>query len=388
MEKKVSIKTLYLLLVISIGLIGLGVGSTYALFTASVGISNPISFTTNLSYDSSIIDTAQVIVPAGEIVTTTLNVYNNTDGTLNYVTWYVKQDDNIDVVCENAKSQGTLTGRNTSSVSVHVINNSNKSLTVNLGISSSKNDVVIGDNMTQIEDINVLSSATSAGTKFLDTSLEKTAISSINFVDNINVPSDITPEDVSKYTDGSILMWYGAANESGNVDVYIGSNKGKTYIEDASNLFNGLSNLTSINFDDVVDTSLATSMEAMFRDCSNLTTFDLVNFNTSRVTDMSFMFYQCIALTSLDLSTFNTSKVTDMRSMFYGCKKMVTIYVSDEWSTASVTASTNMFLNCISLIGELGTVYNSSYVDATYAHIDGGTLNPGYLTENEPYNNK
>ena len=26
------------------------------------------------------------------------------------------------------------------------------------------------------------------------------------------------------------------------------------------------------------------------------------------------------------------------------------------------------------------TVYNSSYLDKTYAHVDGGTANPGYLT--------
>ena len=44
MKTKISMKTIYLILVISIGLIGLGVGSTYAVFTASAEISNPISF--------------------------------------------------------------------------------------------------------------------------------------------------------------------------------------------------------------------------------------------------------------------------------------------------------------------------------------------------------
>ncbi|MCI7559653.1 MAG: hypothetical protein MSS76_06005 [Clostridium sp.] len=33
------------------------------------------------------------------------------------------------------------------------------------------------------------------------------------------------------------------------------------------------------------------------------------------------------------------------------------------------------------LVGGLGTTYNSSYVDKTYARIDGGTSNPGYFTD-------
>ena len=49
MKKKISMKTIYLLAVIAVGLVGLGVGSTYAVFTASATIDNPIAFTSNLS---------------------------------------------------------------------------------------------------------------------------------------------------------------------------------------------------------------------------------------------------------------------------------------------------------------------------------------------------
>lgn len=38
MEKRISMKTFYLIGIISIGLIGLAVGSTYAMFTASAEI--------------------------------------------------------------------------------------------------------------------------------------------------------------------------------------------------------------------------------------------------------------------------------------------------------------------------------------------------------------
>ena len=42
--------------------------------------------------------------------------------------------------------------------------------------------------------------------------------------------------------------------------------------------------------------------------------------------------------------------------------------------------STMMFDNCTSLVGGSGTTYNGANVDKTYAHIDGGTSNPGYFT--------
>ena len=49
MKKKISVKTLYLLGIITIGLIGLGVGSTYAMFTTTIEIDNPITIYATLS---------------------------------------------------------------------------------------------------------------------------------------------------------------------------------------------------------------------------------------------------------------------------------------------------------------------------------------------------
>ncbi|SHL28847.1 BspA family leucine-rich repeat surface protein, partial [Xylanibacter ruminicola] len=43
--------------------------------------------------------------------------------------------------------------------------------------------------------------------------------------------------------------------------------------------------------------------------------------------------------------------------------------------------SEEMFVNCTNLVGGAGTIYNESHVDATYAHLDGGTSNPGYFTD-------
>jgi len=96
---------------------------------------------------------------------------------------------------------------------------------------------------------------------------------------------------------------------------------------------------------------------------------------------MSYMFVNCYALPSLDISSFDTSKVEDMQRMFRQCYELTTIYVSDLWSTASVTDSTMMFYAVHVLKGEAGTKYgDGNPKDMTYAHIDGGTSNPGYFT--------
>ena len=152
------------------------------------------------------------------------------------------------------------------------------------------------------------------------------------------------------------------------------------------------------------DTSKVTSMGSMFQH-SQATTLDLSNFNTTNVTNMSWMFYYSKATTldvsnfdtskvtnmgsmfvnskatTLDLSNFNTSNVTNMAQMFNSSTNLKTIYVSNKFNTDKVTSSTNMFRGCTNLVGGAGTKYNSSYVDKTYARIDGGTSNPGYFTD-------
>ncbi len=127
------------------------------------------------------------------------------------------------------------------------------------------------------------------------------------------------------------------------------------------------------------DNSKVTDMDGMFAD-SKASVINLSNFNTSSVTDMSYMFQNSQA-TTLDLSNFDTSNVTNMNYMFQNSTKLTTIYVSDKFNTDNVTTSTNMFLSSTKLMGGAGTKYNSSYVDKTYARIDGGTSNPGYFTD-------
>ena len=164
------------------------------------------------------------------------------------------------------------------------------------------------------------------------------------------------------------------------------------------------SNATTIIGLNKLNTSKVVNMYGMFWN-TKVTTLDLSSFNTSNVTDMGFMFngseaatikglkklntskvtnmngmFSATQLSTLDLSNFNTSNVTDMSKMFYNNKKLTTIYVSNNFVTGKVTSSTNMFKDSTKLVGGFGTIYSSSKIDKTYAHIDGGTSNPGYFT--------
>ena len=127
------------------------------------------------------------------------------------------------------------------------------------------------------------------------------------------------------------------------------------------------------------NTSNVTNMSYMFG-YSKATTLDVSNFDTSNVTDMSDMFYFSKA-TTLDVSSFDTSNVTNMWRMFKNSINLKTIYASNKFNTDKVTTDVEMFYDCTNLVGGAETKYNSSYTDKTYAHIDGGTSNPGYFTD-------
>ncbi len=69
-----------------------------------------------------------------------------------------------------------------------------------------------------------------------------------------------------------------------------------------------------------------------------------------------------------------------MNSMFRNCTSLVTIYAGSGFTTDTVTSSTTMFYGCTNIKGSANTGYNKDITDKTYAHIDGGTSNPGYFT--------
>ena len=145
-------------------------------------------------------------------------------------------------------------------------------------------------------------------------------------------------------------------------------------------VFSGCKSLKTLDISHL-NSANVTTITGMFYGCSGLTSLDLSHLDTRNVTEMGWMFKGCTKLASLDLSTFNTGKVTEMKYMFDGCTSLITIYAGEDWKTDKVTSSSYMFRNCTKIVGGLGTKYNASHVDVAYAHVDGGTSNPGYLND-------
>ena len=194
-------------------------------------------------------------------------------------------------------------------------------------------------------------------------------------------------------------------------------------------LFYNQSSLTEIDLSEL-NSSKVTNMRSMFNNCSKLSSLNLSNFNTSNVGSddvinsnskkyegsMYQMFLDCSSLTSLDLSSFDTSNAKTMEKMFEGCTQLhtinfgrsfelsnvttmekmfgfagannnlTTIYVSDLWSTDSITNDADVFYYCNALVGEKGTSASSSKntdpnrKKVIYARIDNPPDSPGYFT--------
>ncbi|MBO4590767.1 MAG: BspA family leucine-rich repeat surface protein [Bacteroidaceae bacterium] len=194
--------------------------------------------------------------------------------------------------------------------------------------------------------------------------------------------SSLKSLDLSSFKTGNVTnmvsMFSGCTSlESVNLSSFNTSNVTSMYC-----MFSNCSSLKSINLSRF-NTSNVTNMSQMFQNNSSLTELNLSKFNTSNVTDMSSMFYGNTSLTELDLSKFDTSKVKYMTSMFAECSNLITVYVSDKWTTASVNYDYRMFYNCDNIVGGNGTTYFVAYVDKTYARIDKAGQK-GYFTEKIP----
>jgi surface protein len=111
---------------------------------------------------------------------------------------------------------------------------------------------------------------------------------------------------------------------------------------------------TKISFDladslisvDYLNTSNATDLSFLFRDCVNLVSVATETMDVSNVNDMHYMFDNCPLITELDLSGWNTSNVTTMEYMFNDCTGLTNIIGLENWDTSSLVLASYMFYNC------------------------------------------
>ena len=184
--------------------------------------------------------------------------------------------------------------------------------------------------------------------------------------------SSLTTLDLSNFNTSNVTAMASMFNSCTNLKNLNLSSFNTSKVTDMDSMFLNCKSLADLNLSGF-NTNKVTGMYALFFGCTNLIELDISNFTTSNVTNLALMFGNCRSLKELDLSNFNTTNVTNMNRMFEHCHNLKTIYVSDLWNMSSVTASSNMFMNCKSLTGAVP-------FDSTKTDVSMANYTTGYLT--------
>lgn len=312
--QKISVKTIYLILVISIGLVGLGVGSTFAMFTASSKIDNPISFTAGIFGESDVIETVEVTVPAGETKATNLHVTNSTNSNLNYVMWYIDEGLDIELGSKRTDSgtyQTTIGAGEEHKYEVSIRNNSSSSVTVVVGVSSDTGSVTLSSDMkmvpqSELDDPNtslsdfdyILGGGTYKNESDMSYSIPSGYVYLIDYKGSstdVTIPATYTVNG-TKYN--TVVL--SADMDEASVGVFT-DNKIITSVSINENV-------KLVNFS--IGTATDYSADNLFSDCTNLTTISSLPNNISSAYGM---FINCTNLTGTieikaeNISTFSRS---------------------------------------------------------------------------------
>lgn len=312
--QKISVKTIYLILVISIGLVGLGVGSTFAMFTASSKIDNPISFTAGIFGESDVMETVEITVSAGETKATNIHVTNSTNSNLNYVMWYIDEGLDIELGSKRIDSgtyQTTIDAGEEHQYEVSIRNNSSSSVTVVIGVSSGTGSVTLSSDMkmvpqSELIDLNtplsdfdyILGGGTYKNESDMSYSIPSGYVYLIDYKGSstdVTIPATYTVSG-TKYN--TVVL--SADMDEASVGVFTGN---KTITSVSIN-----ENVKLVNFS--VGTATEGSADSMFSDCTNLTTISSLPNNISSAYGM---FSNCTNLTGTieikaeNISTFSRS---------------------------------------------------------------------------------
>ena len=157
---KFKIRESYLLLLIVLGLVSLGIYTTYALFTASTSINDVVGITATLDIGKSLTEYEVITVPAGETKLIELNVVNSYNGNIYYGAWYqiVKgNSDNIQIGLYTERNSnpgsGSLSSSSNINLLVGITNDNSTSVTLYIGVKGSlTNELNLGTNKILIPD--------------------------------------------------------------------------------------------------------------------------------------------------------------------------------------------------------------------------------------------
>ena len=217
--RKIKVKTLYLIAIVVGGLIGLATKSTYALFTSSTEIDNPICMATNLTSEEEVVDTLDVVVASGEVKEVPVTINNTSGSPLNYMVFYNPTSNDI-VIGTNMKnadssnSLGTINTNETKKVYVQIKNNGSSNITITLGVVS--NSISSDMNLvpsskegesTIITAINLAEYITSLYTNTTKTTVTNNSIT-YNYATSVNLMNDRLGSSSTPIDNGNI-RYYG-----------------------------------------------------------------------------------------------------------------------------------------------------------------------------------
>lgn len=151
-----------------------------------------------------------------------------------------------------------------------------------------------------------------------------------------------------------------------------------------NSMFCGLTNCSELMLNGF-DTSNVVYMDYMFSNCGKYSESTLTLhlgdlFTVGKVQSMIYMFLFC-NISSIDMCAFDDVQYdVNAFSMFSGCSNLETIFSGHSASfNVDPSNSSNMFLDCTSIVGGSGTTYDSTHIDSEYARVD-GFGGPGYFT--------
>lgn len=159
MDKREKANNIYLMAIIFVGLIGLGIGSTLAMFNTLATIDNPITFNSSLTSTNLLTETIEVTVPAGEEKDVDVIISNTYSDSLNYAVWYTPSSNDLEVGSESSNNSygpvGLLPSSGDFILTVELRNNSASSMAITIGVSSSGDNVVTPSGVTNVPSISL-----------------------------------------------------------------------------------------------------------------------------------------------------------------------------------------------------------------------------------------
>ena len=214
--RKVKVRTLYLIAIIVGGLVGLATKSTYAMFTASAEIDNPICMSANLTSEEETIETMEVVMPAGEKKIVPVTINNTSTNTVGYSVWYTSPSDEVEIGIklsnsDSSNSTGTISSNGSKKVYVQIINNSSSSVTITLGVISNKtsNDMTLIPNTELDFSVNLV---TYIKNLYTNTAKTTTTVNSVtyNLASSVGLMND-RKGSMSTGIDAGNIRYYGAS---------------------------------------------------------------------------------------------------------------------------------------------------------------------------------